>query len=129
MREPGEEAGVIVRAGVLLPLPNNEAEAARARQQKRDYELDGVERRVQAEIEAATAKFHAAREVVQRLEAASDSIANVQSLVSRGREAGADANEIWRLDQRIADWQQRLNDARYEAEIAEIEVWLVSGLR
>jgi hypothetical protein len=114
--------GVLLETGIPLPISTRETEAARARLQVRQFELQAAERRVRADIDAATAAEHEASDTLQRLEARADSIARAQALLDSGARAGADANELWRLQQQITEWEDRLNTAQHEVELRHIEL-------
>ncbi|MBI4516369.1 MAG: TolC family protein [Deltaproteobacteria bacterium] len=121
--------GVLVETGVKLPLPDKETAASAARLDTRRFELQAAERRAEAEITAAAAAAGEAAAAVNRMEAGADSLARAQALVGSGTEAGADPQELWRLDRRLAERRQRLSTARYQAELKCIELRRMLGQR
>jgi outer membrane protein TolC len=114
--------GVLLEAGIPLPISTRETEAARARLQVRQLDLQAAERRVRGDIDTATAAEHEASATLQRLEARADDITRAQALLDSGARAGADPNELWRLQRQIAEWQERVNAAHYQLELRRIEL-------
>jgi outer membrane protein TolC len=52
-----------------------------------------------------------------------------RDLAEQASEAGAAPSDLWRLEERLADWEMRLNDAQYDEELARIELRLALGLQ
>ncbi|MFQ5665031.1 MAG: TolC family protein [Candidatus Binatia bacterium] len=127
VHERGDD-GVLLEAGVPLPLPNKQAIAAAARRQKLRFQLEAVERRARAEIEAAVAQVHAARARLTRWNAAAGTLARAQTVAVQAEQAGAAPDELWRLERHLTERQRHVNETRYELEKQEIKLRLRLGL-
>lgn len=128
VREAQESDGVLVEAGVRLPVPDRRVAGEKARARRFADERDATAAAVRVAIERAVAEERASRERVARLEGAGERLTSARSWAERGAAAGAAAEDLWDLERRIADWEQRLIEARYEAELRQIELRREMGL-
>jgi outer membrane protein TolC len=120
--------GVLLQTGVELPVTGRRSEEAEAREQKLALRSRSIEQGIGAEVEAARLGYRNAREKVKRIEARGEDVKRARDLLARGAKAGADPGEVWRLAREIADWEIEANQARYEEELARIQLRLSAGL-
>lgn len=128
VREHGDgENGVLFQAGIDLPVPSTSIEEALAREHRRRLESAAAEWTVRGDIQSAARDHAVARQVLERIEAESDEIRRIRALLAEGELEGASPDQLWSLHRRVAEWEERLNEARYETDLRAIELRLKSG--
>jgi outer membrane protein TolC len=119
--------GVLLQAGIPLPVPQPDASAAQAHQQRAQFERDAVEQRVRAAIEGALAQYQGAGTQLARLEAHDAAVAKTEALLARGEQEGAEWSQLWTLQERLAARQRRRTEAAYLVELRAITLRRVIG--
>ena len=121
--------GLLLQAGLELPLPRNGQSKAMHRERQMSYRLDRVREKVAADIDSAKARLQEAESAGQRSISAQGQIREAEKLLRRGHEVGADTGELWDLARSISSWQQRANQVQLDAALSSIDYRLALGLR
>jgi outer membrane protein TolC len=121
--------GVLLQAGIEVPVVGRTLGEAVHHERQRRLAFESVQHELRARAEAAAARYQTARREREGLEAMRSRAEGARDLAEQASEAGAAPSDLWRLEERLADWEMRLNDAQYDEELARIELRLALGLQ